>query len=304
MLTARATTSPIVSSAVSACALISHLAVGVSGIVSVGLKAVALVNEVYTESTNPGRQSAGAHLGSVICTNRKSGAGWGSSARASGPPRSSCQYHSPNSSTLVTHSTMPDPISARPFDLPPCSRKWQRSTSEKVLAALTRPIRAIAMWRRSGEWRILGCGEASISPASASPSRAGSSQVGRIVSFSGSARSSRIAAAATSCGPQKGSCLASQAPAGSLISDWLESKLLDAQAGSDASGDEKKGMRVPVAMLTLLAALGLAACGGSTTTVSTRTVASSATTGATGTSTATTPVRSSTTANSSTTPTT
>src|ERR1035437_1843214 len=31
MLTARATTSPIVSSAVSACALISHLAVGVSG---------------------------------------------------------------------------------------------------------------------------------------------------------------------------------------------------------------------------------------------------------------------------------
>ncbi len=47
MLTARATTRPIVTSAVSAWRLISHLAVGLSGMVSVGLKAVALVNDVY-----------------------------------------------------------------------------------------------------------------------------------------------------------------------------------------------------------------------------------------------------------------
>ena len=46
MLTARATTSPIVTSAVSDWALISHLAIAVSGIVSVGLNAVALVNDV------------------------------------------------------------------------------------------------------------------------------------------------------------------------------------------------------------------------------------------------------------------
>ena len=47
MLTARATTSPTVTSAVSDWALISHLADGVRGIVSVGLNAVALVNDVY-----------------------------------------------------------------------------------------------------------------------------------------------------------------------------------------------------------------------------------------------------------------
>ena len=46
MFTARATTKPIVTSAVSDCAAISDLAIGVSGIVSVGLNAVALVNEV------------------------------------------------------------------------------------------------------------------------------------------------------------------------------------------------------------------------------------------------------------------
>ncbi len=45
MLTARATTKPTVTSAASACPLIIHLAVGVSGIVSVGLNAVAFVNE-------------------------------------------------------------------------------------------------------------------------------------------------------------------------------------------------------------------------------------------------------------------
>ena len=47
MLTARATTRPTVTSAVSDWAAISHFAIGVSGIVSVGLKAVALVNETY-----------------------------------------------------------------------------------------------------------------------------------------------------------------------------------------------------------------------------------------------------------------
>ena len=47
MLTARATTSPTVTSEARACALIIHLAVAVSGIVSVGLKAVAFVSETY-----------------------------------------------------------------------------------------------------------------------------------------------------------------------------------------------------------------------------------------------------------------
>ena len=47
MLTARATTSPTVTSEASDWPLISHLAMGVSGIVSVGLKAVAFVNETY-----------------------------------------------------------------------------------------------------------------------------------------------------------------------------------------------------------------------------------------------------------------
>jgi hypothetical protein len=47
MFTARATTSPTVTSEVRAWALISHLAMGVSGIVSVGLNAVALVKETY-----------------------------------------------------------------------------------------------------------------------------------------------------------------------------------------------------------------------------------------------------------------
>jgi hypothetical protein len=47
MLTARATTRPTVISEAIDCALISHLAVGVSGIVSVGLKAVAFVSETY-----------------------------------------------------------------------------------------------------------------------------------------------------------------------------------------------------------------------------------------------------------------
>ena len=47
MLTARATTIPTVASAMTDCMAMSALAIGVSGIVSVGLKAVALVSEVY-----------------------------------------------------------------------------------------------------------------------------------------------------------------------------------------------------------------------------------------------------------------
>jgi hypothetical protein len=47
MFTARATTNPTVTSDASDCALISHFAVGVSGIVSVGLNAVAFVSETY-----------------------------------------------------------------------------------------------------------------------------------------------------------------------------------------------------------------------------------------------------------------
>ena len=47
MLTARATTSPTVTNDTSDCAPISHFAVGVSGIVSVGLNAVAFVSETY-----------------------------------------------------------------------------------------------------------------------------------------------------------------------------------------------------------------------------------------------------------------
>jgi len=46
MLTARATTSPIVTSAVNDWPAIRALAIGVSGMVSVGLKAVALVKDV------------------------------------------------------------------------------------------------------------------------------------------------------------------------------------------------------------------------------------------------------------------
>ncbi len=48
MFTARATTSPIVTSDTNACAPISAFAVCVSGIVSVGLNAVALVNDTYS----------------------------------------------------------------------------------------------------------------------------------------------------------------------------------------------------------------------------------------------------------------
>ncbi len=47
MLTARATTSPIVSSDTSACIAISSFAALDNGIVSVGLNAVALVNDTY-----------------------------------------------------------------------------------------------------------------------------------------------------------------------------------------------------------------------------------------------------------------
>ena len=47
MFTARATTSPIVTSDTIACAPISAFAVCVSGIVSVGLNAVALVSDTY-----------------------------------------------------------------------------------------------------------------------------------------------------------------------------------------------------------------------------------------------------------------
>ncbi len=47
MLTARATTRPMVTSAAADWTSISIFAVGVRGIVSVGLKAVALVNDVY-----------------------------------------------------------------------------------------------------------------------------------------------------------------------------------------------------------------------------------------------------------------
>ena len=46
MFTARANTMPIVISDASDCAAISSFAIGVSGIVSVGLKAVAFVNDV------------------------------------------------------------------------------------------------------------------------------------------------------------------------------------------------------------------------------------------------------------------
>lgn len=46
MLTALATTSPIVTSAVNDWPAMRALAIGVSGMVSVGLKAVALVNDV------------------------------------------------------------------------------------------------------------------------------------------------------------------------------------------------------------------------------------------------------------------
>ena len=58
----------------------------------------------------------------AVCTNRKSGMVCDCVARTSGPPRSSSQNQSANSSTLVTHNTIPDPISARPFDRPPWSR--------------------------------------------------------------------------------------------------------------------------------------------------------------------------------------
>jgi hypothetical protein len=47
MFTALATTKPIVTSAVSAWTAMSDFAVAVSGIVSVGLNAVAFVNDVY-----------------------------------------------------------------------------------------------------------------------------------------------------------------------------------------------------------------------------------------------------------------
>jgi len=47
MFTARETTSPIVTSETTDCTPITHLAIGVSGIVSVGEKAVAFVSDTY-----------------------------------------------------------------------------------------------------------------------------------------------------------------------------------------------------------------------------------------------------------------
>jgi hypothetical protein len=47
MLTARETTSATVSSEAKDCSIIKNLAAAVSGIVSVGLNAVALVKDVY-----------------------------------------------------------------------------------------------------------------------------------------------------------------------------------------------------------------------------------------------------------------
>ena len=58
MLTARAITRPMVTSETSDCRLMSDFAVGVSGIVSVGLKAVALVSETRPPLT---------WLDSIVC---------------------------------------------------------------------------------------------------------------------------------------------------------------------------------------------------------------------------------------------
>src|SRR5436305_12845424 len=89
MLTARATASATVTNEASDCRLISHLAVAVSGIVSVGLNAVALVSEVYRESVIRGCQLAGAKgAPSVIWGNRKSAQDRPPRARSTGPPRS------------------------------------------------------------------------------------------------------------------------------------------------------------------------------------------------------------------------
>ena len=67
-----------------------------------------------------------------------------------------------------------------------------------TLTRLTNPISVIASFRRSGECRIRGWGEAINSARSNRPSNDGSSQFGPIVSFSGSERSSTIAAATIS----------------------------------------------------------------------------------------------------------
>ena len=110
------------------------------------------------------------------------------STRATGPPRSSSQYQSPKISTLVTHSTTPERISGWPPALPPFSRKCTSSSSETRFATLTRPIREIAKWRRTGEYCIAGFGIEATSPMARTPSSVGSSHVGPMVSFSGSAR--------------------------------------------------------------------------------------------------------------------
>ncbi len=116
MFTARATTSPIVTSAASAWVGHQRLRerrqghrVGGAERGGVGERDV----EVVDHPRLPALAARGR--GRVICGNRKSGVVVCPVRRASGPPWSSSQYHSPNSRTLVTHSAIPEKISGRPF---------------------------------------------------------------------------------------------------------------------------------------------------------------------------------------------
>ena len=159
-----------------------------------------------------------------------------------------------------------------------------------MLSALTIAIRTIAIRRRRGEWRQRGCGDAATSPSNTSASRLGSSQNGPIVSLLASARSSRIAAAATSCAPQYGSRLSTSSrirsasdrgPTCALML-WMVSrvgdKLREGGSGSTTRNSDRCAHARFCPPLAILVALAIAACGGSSSTTSSAPAQSSSTT--------------------------
>jgi hypothetical protein len=145
-----------------------------------------------------GSQSGGTITGGLtICTNWKSGYCLVLSARATGPPRSSSQYHRPNTITLV--SQMSAPVISRRLGVVPVDPvviPMASLASDHPLDRLSRTANVSASHRSALDSLLMRRGLAAKSTTSSTPSAAGSTQDGRTsTSRSGTAICSPMATA-------------------------------------------------------------------------------------------------------------
>src|ERR1700674_6042580 len=103
---------------------------------------------------NDGLQPTGAQLGVTICGNWKSAWRRDALKREYGPPPSSSQNHSPNTSILVNQMAVADTSRPQPVSLLPGAKSVRTSSaSDATLAALTSAITIIPTVRHTrGGW--------------------------------------------------------------------------------------------------------------------------------------------------------